>query len=153
MTRTAKGKPLAARSLRLDDEVWEALQTLKDAEGSVNEGLRTALFQSPPRLVPQSSVPKLSKADQRVAEVAASDVLARAVDRRDVDYDDPPTQHIINIPVVAVPAKLDINNLPETKPIGMTRNEWEMLQRKKNPPPTPDWRKETVPLSKSQHKS
>jgi hypothetical protein len=102
MTRTAKGKPLSARSLRLDEDVWGILQSLKGADGSINEALRSVLIESPPLLVSTPATPKLSRANQRVAEVAANDITARAVDRDDVAYDtdELPTQHITSVPLV-----------------------------------------------------
>jgi hypothetical protein len=94
--------------------------------------------------------PKLSKANQRVAEVAAADITARAVDRDDVacDTDELPTQHITSVPPPQANTKIDIDNLPDVKPIGMPRAQWEMLWRKKHPVATPAWRTNTVVLGK-----
>jgi len=44
MARPPKGKPLTFRPLRLDDDVWAECQRLGKEHGTINEGLRTALF-------------------------------------------------------------------------------------------------------------
>lgn len=45
MARPPKGKPLTLRPIRLDDDVWAECQRLGKEHGTINEGLRTCLFE------------------------------------------------------------------------------------------------------------
>ena len=43
MPRTATGKELKAHPLRVDDDVWQAIQKLKESYPTINAGLRARL--------------------------------------------------------------------------------------------------------------
>src|SRR5215217_7565512 len=79
-----------SRPIRLSEKVWNALQK---SELSANQILSQALLgEGAPREVESSTeasaVKKVSKKEQAVQERAASDVVAQAVEREDIDYSD-----------------------------------------------------------------
>lgn len=54
MARKRAGKPLTFRPIRVDDDVWQALQVLKDEYRTINEGLRVKLLPFEGRKIPTS---------------------------------------------------------------------------------------------------
>lgn len=65
MARKRAGKPLTFRPIRVDDDVWQALQVLKDEYRTINEGLRVKLLPFEGRKIPTSYEEVLDEVKKR----------------------------------------------------------------------------------------
>lgn len=92
-----------SRSIRLSDEVWDALQK---SELSANQILRNVLLGSggPIEIESPGQVPKvikkLSKKEQAVRDRATGDIAAKLAERDNIDYSDvesTPTTNVVNL--------------------------------------------------------